>query len=1226
MEIKDNYHKLKRYISEGGIFYALLRALKYVLFLIRRLSQPENKKNDNLIESGLLRVVMKNSGLQVFWSGQQLTVGVGLNLAMNILGIWTDSAKARWEVIDKKVDSLKIRVTFNDLLLSQIWSVKLTGNNSILWKIDLENKEWLHINELRFITLANSLYSTWFSGYEQGIFSRFDAHWHDFTPKQTTTALTGVRFPREETTLPSFGLETNNTDHRAIIQNTSQQMNAHLIGFRIEFSGSKGDFQPGDYHLADIRIKIFQKEADLDAKMESFRQDGIKSLETRIPTNAENKNFKVLLANLPWQRNDSWGVRAGSRWPHIKDPTENTYLPFPFFLSQAAALLKNNGINTDIIDALAEKISEENFIEMVLLKDPDYLVAETSVPSFTQDMEILRNLSASGIKIILCGPNAQIYQPDFMRQYPFVDFVLKGEYEFTLLELIKALETNTDVSKVSGLLYKCSNQMLSTPDKELCAIDSLPWPHRSSLPMDQYCDRPGGIPHPSAQMLASRGCPFNCSFCLWPQVMYRSNIYRARDINDVVNEMEYLVKQKGFKSIYFDDDTFNIGKERLLKFCYKLKERNLIHVPWAIMARADMMDEEILRALKESGLAAVKYGIESSLPEMIAGCQKELDLKKSEKMIQLTKSLGIKVHLTFIFGFPGETKETIQKTIAYGLSLDPDSVQFSILTPFPGTRLFEQLKQAGKLLTYDWSKYDGHSCCVFKTEGITPEELLEAKNQAYLIWGDYLRKKRGLTGDLRRFNDHLRKNGFWPTLAKTADYFMFIIRKRSTFANNLKFDPPVETGNNHKLMHILKNLKVFRKSSDTWKYIKNGNWISDYLDIVGIFNGKYAFRGPHHVQIDLTDHCNNNCLACWCNSPLLDEKMHPPGQKHALSLQLTKELLNDLALMGTKEIYFSGGGEPFCHPDIMDILAYAKSKGFICYLNTNFTLLDKQKIDALIDMKLDHLTVSTWSATAETYAATHPNKSTETFTQIVDNLKYLNRNKKRKPYVKLYNVIFSKNCHELKGMVDFARSTGSESLEYTLVDTIPGKTDNLLLDNTQIAQLQKDVSLLTRLKDKDGRINNVLLFGFDAFSRRVSSSKDMARATYDRNIIDKIPCYIGWRFARILPNGEINSCLKAHRIPMGNIKNNKFKDIWNGQKQVFFRKKTLTYIKNDPFFKSIGNNPDTQEAGCYKSCDDIGRNIYIHNRILSLTLPERLILKLISKTDPKLKPKRLNGI
>ena len=259
--------------------------------------------------------------------------------------------------------------------------------------------------------------------------------------------------------------------------------------------------------------------------------------------------------------------------------------------------------------------------------------------------------------------------------------------------------------------------------------------------------------------------------------MYGGNIYRARDINDVVNEIEYLVKQKGFKSIYFDDDTFNIGKERMLKFCYKLKERNLIHVPWAIMARADLMDEEVLMAMKESGLAAVKYGIESASPEMIAGCQKELDLKKAERMIQLTKTLGIKVHLTFIFGFSGENKETIKRTIAYGLSLDPDSIQFSILTPFPGTRLFEQLKQEGKLLTYDWSKYDGHSCCVFKTEGITPEELLEAKKQAYLIWGDYQRKKRGLRSNYLKFKNYMREIGIWGALIKTFGYFGFIIKK-----------------------------------------------------------------------------------------------------------------------------------------------------------------------------------------------------------------------------------------------------------------------------------------------------------------------------------------------------------------------------------------------------------------------------------------------------------------
>ena len=474
-----------------------------------------------------------------------------------------------------------------------------------------------------------------------------------------------------------------------------------------------------------------------------------------------------------------------------------------------------------------------------------------------------------------------------------------------------------------------------------------------------------------------------------------------------------------------------------------------------------------------------------------------------------------------------------------------------------------------------------------------------------LSWS--LQNEVHITGGKHKFK--IITKGYIPHIHSFA-----FIKKGAKPPNNL--DHQVFEVKGDGFIRAIKNIGIVYKPSKIWKYIKRGSWISDYLDIVGIFNGKYAFKGPHHVQIDLTDHCNNNCLACWCNSPLLQEKMHQPDQKHTLSLQLAKELLDELKAMGTKEIYFSGGGEPFCHPQIMEILAYAKAKGFVCYVNTNFTLLDKGKLDKLIDIGLDHLTVSTWAATPEVYSETHPNKSGETFTQIMENLKYLNKNKRRTPYVKLYNVIFNKNCHQLKEMVDFARDTKSESLEYTLVDTIPGKTENLLMDQAQIKELQKDVALLKSLLDKEGKINKVLLFGFDAFSRRVSSSNDLVKATYDRNIIDKIPCYIGWCFARILPNGDVNSCLKSHRIPAGNLLNNKFKDIWNGRNQAFFRKKTLTYRKNDPFFKSIGNDPNTQEAGCYKSCDDIGRNIYMYNRILALTYPERLILKLIAKIYP----------
>lgn len=783
METRNNYDKLQKHISEKGIFYALWRGLKYVLFLIRR--QPLTKINraSKIIKNGRLGILTTDSGIQLLWSDRLITAGAGLNLAMNILGMWTDSAKGKWELVEKNVDSLKLRVVFRELALSQIWDIKLCGDDSITWKVSLENKEWIHINELRFVTLTSSLYTTWFCGYEQGIFSRFDEHWHDFTPSRNLVNITGARFPRDEAELASFGMGIGNKNYRAIIQNTPQQENAHLVGFRIEFPAAKGDFQPGMHYIADIRITVFRKDAILDEKIEALRQEEIKSLQLKTNYLSAKEDLTILLANLPWQRNGAWGVRAGSRWPHIKDPSECSYQPFPFFLAQAAALLENNGINTEIIDALAERITEEDFLAMALLKNPDYLVAETSVPSFKQDMAILHKISTAGIKIIICGPNTLIYEPGFMRQYPFIEFVLKGEYEFTLLELLKTLRSNGDLSKVAGILYRSSKEVLQTEERQVCPIDSLPWPHRTSLPMDKYCDRPGDIPYPSAQMLASRGCPFKCSFCLWPQVMYSGNTYRGRDIDDVVNEMEYLVKQMGFKSIYFDDDSFNIGKERMLKFCQKLKEKNLAHIPWAIMARADMMDEEILQAMRECGLSAVKYGIESASAEMIAGCQKQLNLTKTESIIGVTKKLGIKVHLTFIFGFPGETKESMQRTIAYGLSLDPDSIQFSILTPFPGTRLFEQLEKEGKLLTYDWSKYDGHSCCVFKTEGIEPEELLKAKDLAYAAWGDHLRKKRGLKGDLQRFNDHLSEYGVWPTLVKTTRYLDFIIkRSKSTHA------------------------------------------------------------------------------------------------------------------------------------------------------------------------------------------------------------------------------------------------------------------------------------------------------------------------------------------------------------------------------------------------------------------------------------------------------------
>ena len=389
-----------------------------------------------------------------------------------------------------------------------------------------------------------------------------------------------------------------------------------------------------------------------------------------------------------------------------------------------------------------------------------------------------------------------------------------------------------------------------------------------------------------------------------------------------------------------------------------------------------------------------------------------------------------------------------------------------------------------------------------------------------------------------------------------------------------------------------------------------------FKEVLGIYDGCYAYKGPFHVQIDLTNNCNNNCIACWCNSPLLGAKRLADEEKEKfLPLRLVKELLDEAAEMGATEVYYSGSGEPFTHPDIMEILKYTKSKKLICHVNTNFTLLNAERIKRLIAIRVDFLTVSTWAATGRTYARTHPGKTEADFEKIRKNLISLNRIKQRTPCIKLYNVIFSMNYHELEDMVDFAIETNSESLEFTLVDTIPGATDKLALSADQLGELNQMCRNINSRLDGKNRVKgtNTLIFQFEQFLRRISVSQDAEEAKYDRNVIDSMPCYIGWLFTRVTPNGEIHPCLKAHRIPSGSLYRNSFREIWNSKEQAAFRKKTNVCEKRDPFFRLIGNDPGTHEAGCYKSCDDIGRNSWMHRGLQRLNAAQRMSLKAVAR-------------
>jgi len=452
------------------------------------------------------------------------------------------------------------------------------------------------------------------------------------------------------------------------------------------------------------------------------------------------------------------------------------YLPFPFFLAYTAAVLLQQGIRAQLIDAIAEAIPEDAFAALVAQAQPRLLVAEVSTPSLANDLAILRRIKRAGMRIAVCGMDFSIRTPLFFEQNDFIDYAMIGEYEYTSLQLYEYLHGGAGLEKIDGLVYRDNGHIRVNPARSpITDLDALPWPVREGLPMASYIDAPGNLKTPSVQMLASRGCPFGCTFCAWPQLVYNNNQYRMRRPRAIVDEMEYLVAGGTFRSVYFDDDTFNINKSHVLEICAEIKRRGLT-APWAVMARADLMDEETLTAMRRAGLYSVKYGVESADQGLLDAVDKHMDLEKSARMIRLTKALGIKIHLSFVFGLPGETPQTIQKTIEFAMGLEPHTVQFSILTPYPGTAYYRRLQSQGDIVSQDWSDYDGASRSVIKTATLAAGDLEKARQEALHAWRKYRRSKKTLITmpfdkELRlAWCNNIKNHGALHTLVKTARY------------------------------------------------------------------------------------------------------------------------------------------------------------------------------------------------------------------------------------------------------------------------------------------------------------------------------------------------------------------------------------------------------------------------------------------------------------------------
>ncbi|MEM5871811.1 MAG: radical SAM protein [Candidatus Aenigmatarchaeota archaeon] len=447
--------------------------------------------------------------------------------------------------------------------------------------------------------------------------------------------------------------------------------------------------------------------------------------------------MKVLLANIPWSTQEgTYGVRAGSRWAHTrrKDVQTINYYPFPFFLAYTTSILKKEGIKAKLKDCIAEDLDENRFFKFVESEKFDVIIIETSTVSIKNDLIIAKKLKEITPYIVFCGPHVSALHKEIMKENDFIDIIMYGEYDYTALDLIKALESGKDLKNVDGIVYRKKGKIIVNKRRELIKnLDELPYPERDDVPIYKY-NEPFCKNIPNIQMITSRGCPYNCIYCLEPSVYYGRPNFRPRSPEKVVDEIEFLIKKYKPKEIYFDDSSFTIDQKRVKKICDLIITRG-IEIKWSCMGDTKV-SFETLKKMKEAGCIGIKFGVESADPQILKNIRKQFTPYDAMRMVKNCKKLGIFTHSTYMFGLPGETKESIEKTIKFFIKLKTDTAQFSIATPYPGTDFYRLCEEKGWLLTKDWSKYDGSSCSVVSypqcTSEIIEKAIIKAKKRLFV--------------------------------------------------------------------------------------------------------------------------------------------------------------------------------------------------------------------------------------------------------------------------------------------------------------------------------------------------------------------------------------------------------------------------------------------------------------------------------------------------------------
>jgi anaerobic magnesium-protoporphyrin IX monomethyl ester cyclase len=421
----------------------------------------------------------------------------------------------------------------------------------------------------------------------------------------------------------------------------------------------------------------------------------------------------ILFLNPPWYK------YSGNIWKNV-----SACMP-PFGLALLAALAREKGFSVSFLDCNALQLGLDK-IEENLPDDPPRFVGITASTVLIDNALALSKIVKKkypNTKIIIGGVHATV-KPEEVLSSKEVDYAVMGEGEYSLLELL----SNNQPETIKGIGFKKEDKIFINPGREtITDINIFPSMPYDLLPMDKYYPALGSYQRaPSFGMITSRGCPGRCTYCKGDLLGERVRFISAEKI---VKDIIFLQKNYGIKDITFYDDTFTAQRQRMKDLCKLILENNL-DVTWCCFARVDTVDLEILKEMKKAGCYQILYGVESAAPGILENIKKRITLKKVEEAVLNTKKAGIEVRLSFMIGNPGETEETIEKTIKYAIFLAPDLVSFNITTPYPGTEMYKWAKTNNFLIHENWSDYN-FAKPVMELPTISSKKVLEYYKKAH---------------------------------------------------------------------------------------------------------------------------------------------------------------------------------------------------------------------------------------------------------------------------------------------------------------------------------------------------------------------------------------------------------------------------------------------------------------------------------------------------------------